>query len=73
VRSPEPGIDIAGQLPPELQKITVFSAGIATLSREPDAGRALDQISRLAGSAQCADQERPAADPGGRDELDFRD
>jgi hypothetical protein len=25
----------------ELQKITVFSAGIATVSREPDAGKAL--------------------------------
>jgi molybdate transport system substrate-binding protein len=38
---PVPGIDIVGQLPPELQKITVFSAGIASVSREPDAGRAL--------------------------------
>jgi molybdate transport system substrate-binding protein len=38
---PVAGIDIVGQLPPDLQKITVFSAGIATLSREPDAGRAL--------------------------------
>jgi molybdate transport system substrate-binding protein len=41
VRNPVPGIDIAGQLPPELQKITVFSAGIASVYREPDAGRAL--------------------------------
>src|ERR1700688_2109355 len=38
---PVPGIDIVGQLPPDLQKITVFSAGIATVSKEPDAGRAL--------------------------------
>jgi molybdate transport system substrate-binding protein len=38
---PVSGIDIVGQLPPELQKITVFSAGIASASREPDAGRAL--------------------------------
>jgi molybdate transport system substrate-binding protein len=38
---PVSGIDIVGQLPPELQKITVFSAGIASVSREPDAGRAL--------------------------------
>jgi molybdate transport system substrate-binding protein len=38
---PVPGIDIVGQLPPELQKITVFSAGIATVSKEPDAGKAL--------------------------------
>jgi molybdate transport system substrate-binding protein len=38
---PVSGIDIVGQLPPDLQKITVFSAGIATVSKEPDAGRAL--------------------------------
>jgi molybdate transport system substrate-binding protein len=38
---PVSGIDIVGQLPPDLQKITVFSAGIATVSKEPEAGRAL--------------------------------
>ncbi|WJR77121.1 substrate-binding domain-containing protein [Bradyrhizobium sp. NP1] len=38
---PVAGIDIVGPLPAELQKITVFSAGIATVSREPEAGRAL--------------------------------
>jgi molybdate transport system substrate-binding protein len=38
---PVQGIDIVGQLPPDLQKITVFSAGIATVSKEPDAGKAL--------------------------------
>src|SRR5665213_1505053 len=38
---PVSGIDIVGPLPPDLQKITVFSAGIATVSKEPDAGRAL--------------------------------
>jgi len=38
---PVAGIDIVGPLPDELQKITVFSAGIATVSKEPDAGRAL--------------------------------
>jgi molybdate transport system substrate-binding protein len=38
---PVAGVDIVGQLPPELQKITVFSAGIATVSKEPDAGKAL--------------------------------
>jgi len=46
------GIDIVGQLPPELQKITVFSAGIASASREPDAGRAL--IKFLASPAASA-------------------
>src|ERR1700716_3923169 len=38
---PVAGIDIVGPLPDDLQKITVFSAGIATGSREPDAGKAL--------------------------------
>jgi molybdate transport system substrate-binding protein len=38
---PVAGIDIVGPLPDELQKVTVFSAGIATVSKEPDAGKAL--------------------------------
>lgn len=38
---PVAGIDIVGPLPEPLQKITVFSAGIATVSKEPDAGKAL--------------------------------
>ncbi|HXW26125.1 MAG TPA: substrate-binding domain-containing protein [Xanthobacteraceae bacterium] len=38
---PVRGIDIVGPLPPEVQKITVFSAGIATSAKEPAAGRAL--------------------------------
>jgi molybdate transport system substrate-binding protein len=38
---PVAGIDIVGPLPPDLQKITVFSAGIATGSKEPEAGKAL--------------------------------
>src|SRR5215470_11644944 len=46
---PVEGIEIVGPLPDELQRITVFSAGIATVSKEPDAGRAL--IKFLASSA----------------------
>lgn len=38
---PVAGIDIVGPLPDELQKVTVFSAGIASVSKEPDAGKAL--------------------------------
>jgi len=38
---PVEGIDIIGPLPDELQKITIFSAGIANASKEPDAGKAL--------------------------------
>jgi molybdate transport system substrate-binding protein len=38
---PVKGIDVVGQLPTEVQKITVFSAGISTTSKEPDAAKAL--------------------------------
>jgi molybdate transport system substrate-binding protein len=38
---PVPGIDIVGPLPDALQKITVYSAGIAMVSKEPEAGKAL--------------------------------
>jgi molybdate transport system substrate-binding protein len=38
---PVAGIEIIGPLPDELQKITVFSAGVATSSKEPEAGKAL--------------------------------
>jgi molybdate transport system substrate-binding protein len=49
---PVPGVDIVGPLPSELQKITVFSAGIATVSKEPEAGKAL--IKFLASPAASA-------------------
>ena len=35
------GVDIVGLLPESLQKVTVFSAGIASASKEPEAGKAL--------------------------------
>ena len=35
------GVDIVGPLPEALQKVTVFSAGIATVSKEPEAAKAL--------------------------------
>jgi molybdate transport system substrate-binding protein len=38
---PVAGIDIVGPLPDTLQKVTVFSAGIASVSKEPEAGKAL--------------------------------
>jgi molybdate transport system substrate-binding protein len=38
---PVPGIDIVGPLPDALQKVTIFSAGIATASKQPEAGKAL--------------------------------
>jgi molybdate transport system substrate-binding protein len=58
---PVAGIDIVGPLPDELQKITVFSAGIATVSKEPDAGRAL--IKFLASPAARATLVKSGLDP----------
>ncbi|RYY66058.1 MAG: ABC transporter substrate-binding protein, partial [Comamonadaceae bacterium] len=36
---PIPGTDFVGVLPPEVQRMTVFSAGIATTAREPAAAQ----------------------------------
>jgi molybdate transport system substrate-binding protein len=58
---PVEGIDIVGPLPDELQKITVFSAGIATVSREPDAGKAL--IKFLASPAARPEIVKSGMDP----------
>ena len=38
---PVPGIDFVGPLPPEMQHVTVFAAGIAAHARAPDAASAL--------------------------------
>jgi molybdate transport system substrate-binding protein len=38
---PVPGIDYVGPLPPEIQQLTAFAAGIAAHTREPDGARAL--------------------------------
>jgi molybdate transport system substrate-binding protein len=64
------GVDIVGPLPEELQRITVFSAGIAAVSKEPDAGRAPDQIPCLARSARRHHQERAGPASGERDQLE---
>ena len=49
---PVAGIDIVGPVPDDLQKITIFSAGIATVSKEPEAGKTLIQF---LGSAAARD------------------
>jgi molybdate transport system substrate-binding protein len=36
-----PGIDIVGPLPPGVQSVSVFSAGLSTAAKEPEGGRAL--------------------------------
>jgi molybdate transport system substrate-binding protein len=38
---PVPGIDIVGPLPPDIQQITVFSAGLHVSAAAPEAARAL--------------------------------
>jgi molybdate transport system substrate-binding protein len=38
---PVPGIDFVGPLPSEVQRVSVFTAGIVVGAREPDAARAL--------------------------------
>ena len=48
---PVAGIDIVGQLPAEVQKITVFSAGVSATSKEPDAAKSLI---KFLNSAQAA-------------------
>jgi molybdate transport system substrate-binding protein len=58
---PVPGIDIIGPLPDELQKVTVFSAGIAAVSKEPEAGKAL--IKFLASPAARAEIVKSGMDP----------
>ena len=43
---PVKGIDIVGPLPPGAQRLTVFSAGIVSTARQPDAGRRLIEFLR---------------------------
>jgi molybdate transport system substrate-binding protein len=58
---PVEGIDIVGPLPDELQKIKVFSAGIAGVSKEPEAGKAL--IKFLASPAARTEIVKSGLDP----------
>jgi molybdate transport system substrate-binding protein len=58
---PVAGIDIVGPLPDELQKITVFSAGIGTASKQPEAGKAL--IRFLASPAARGEIVKSGMDP----------
>ena len=62
---PVPGIDIVGILPAEIQKATVFAAGIASAAKEPEAARAL--IEFLASSAAAPVIRQTGMEPlGGR-------
>jgi molybdate transport system substrate-binding protein len=58
---PIPGITIVGPIPDEVQKITVFSAGIVAKSKHQDAGRSL--IRYLSSADVCATIKQTALDP----------
>jgi molybdate transport system substrate-binding protein len=58
---PEKGTDYVGPLPPEVQRVTVFSAGLATGAKEPEAGRAL--IAFLASPAAAAAVTKSGLEP----------
>jgi molybdate transport system substrate-binding protein len=51
----QPGIEVVGPLPPEVQAATVFSAGISTMSLDPEGARAF--IAYLA-SVETEDAKR---------------
>ena len=58
---PIAGADLVGPLPPEVQKITIFSAGITASANQPEAGKAL--IAFLASAAAAPVLKRAGLDP----------
>ena len=58
---PEKGTDYVGPLPAEVQRVTVFSAGLAANSKEPEAGRAL--ITFLTSPAAAAAVTKSGLEP----------
>jgi molybdate transport system substrate-binding protein len=58
---PVSGIDYVGPLPPDAQRVTVFSAGVATGARDPQAARAL--IEFLAAPARAAVIKKSGLEP----------
>jgi molybdate transport system substrate-binding protein len=58
---PIPGIDYVGPLPPDVQRVTVFSAGIATRATQREAARAL--IDFLASPAAIAAIRKSGLEP----------
>jgi molybdate transport system substrate-binding protein len=60
---PIKGIDVLGPIPSEIQKVTVFSAGLAASAQEPEAGAAL--IRFLSAPAAAPFIKKYGIDPGG--------
>ena len=58
---PVPGIDFVGPIPAELQKITVFSAGIATGAKDPNTAKTLLEF--LASPAAMAAIKKSGLEP----------
>ena len=58
---PVAGISFAGRLPPEVQQVTVYSAGLSATSREPDAARRL--LAYLTSAAAAPVLERSGLQP----------
>ena|SRR5688572_21197719 len=56
-----PGIDYVGPLPAEVQRVTVFSAGVAAGARNPDVARAL--IEFLASPSAVDTMAKSGLDP----------
>ena len=80
---PEPGIDYVGPLPPEVQRVTVFSAGVSASSKNADAARALIRFlasSEAAGTVKASglepmapasqQQQAPAGPSGAKAAID---
>ena len=56
-----PGIDVLGSLPPAIQSVTTFSAGLATASTQPEAVRAL--LSFMASPAAAGPKVKNGMEP----------
>ena len=57
-----PGIQFIGPLPPDLQKITVYSAGLESKGKQPDVAKAL--VQSLTGPEAAAAIKRHGMEPG---------
>jgi molybdate transport system substrate-binding protein len=57
----QPGIEVAGPLPPEIQAVTMFSAGVSATSPDPEGARTL--IAYLASVERAGAKRRHGMEP----------